>query len=75
MDSWAVQGCRENLGTIVDWMREVAAETSWLQRSVAAGRAVLSGLAFRLDMADPMPSLVREAIRRAEAKQANRSGA
>lgn len=70
MDKWGVGGCREHLETIVGWMREGQERWGWKDKLKAATHAVLSGLAFKLDVTDPYPGLIEEAIRLAEEKEA-----
>jgi hypothetical protein len=66
MDAWGPAGCREREAEIVAWLREEQAKHGWGETLRAAARAVADGLAFRLNPLDPLPGLVREAIRRAE---------
>lgn len=66
MDVWGVDGCRKHFDTIVAWMREGQERWGWKERLSAAAKAVKSGLAFKLNPLDPFPSLIEEAIRRAE---------
>ena len=68
MDAWGVEGCRERRDVIVDWMREGQGRWGWKDKLAAATKAVTSGLALKLDLLDPFPSLIDEAIRRAEAR-------
>jgi hypothetical protein len=69
MDIWGVQKCRENVDNIVQWLRENQEKYTWKDRIAAAAKAVTTGLAFKLNILDPFPSLVAEAIARAEAKE------
>ncbi len=69
MDLWGVEGCRENREQIIAWMREGQTRWGWKDKLAAAAAAVKSGLAFKLNPLDPYPSLIDEAIRRAEQKQ------
>ncbi len=66
MDAWGVSGCRANRDTIIGWMREGQGRWGWKDKLSAAAKAVQIGLAFKLNPLDPFPSLVDEAIRRAE---------
>lgn len=67
MNAWGVAGCRLARAEIVEHMRTHAQAYGWGTFVQAAGRAVLTGLAWRIDLTDPYGSLVDEAIRRAEA--------
>lgn len=66
MDGWGIQGCRERFDEIVTRLRVTADKYSMLQRFEAVIRAASTGLAFRLNPFDPFPSLLEEALRRAE---------
>ncbi len=68
MDEWGVAGCRDNRETIIGWMREGQGRWGWKDKLAASAKAVFTGLAFQLDWSDPFPSLIDEAIRRADAK-------
>jgi hypothetical protein len=68
MDIWGVDGCRARMSEIVGWMRDGQGRWGWKDKLHAAAKAVTSGLAFKLDWSDPFPSLIDEAIRRAEGK-------
>jgi hypothetical protein len=67
MDRLGVSGVRERLDHYDALLREKAGEVGLVDKLRAAGNAVLSGLAFRLDPRDPYPGLIEEACRRAEA--------
>jgi hypothetical protein len=67
MDHWGVAGCWERFDEIVDWLREAADKQGRMAKIRAAFSCPVS-LAFHINPLDPIPSLVREAIRRAEAK-------
>ncbi len=69
MDLWGVDGCVARRDEIVGWMRDGQGRWGWKDKLSAAAKAVTSGLAFKLDLLDPFPSLIDEAIRRAEQKQ------
>ncbi len=69
MDAWGVQGCRDRIDEIVGWMRDGGERWGWVAGFKAASKAVLNGLAFKLNPLDPFPSLVREAINVAERKE------
>jgi hypothetical protein len=68
MDAGGVEWCREHRDEIAGWLRDEAAKRGWGDVFAAGARAVLSGLAFRIDPADVYGSLVSLAIERAEAK-------
>jgi hypothetical protein len=67
MDVWGAEGCRAHFDEIVARLRENAQRYSLWQQLEAAVRTVAIGLAFQLNPLDPLPGLVAEAIRRAEA--------
>lgn len=69
MDLWGVEGCKENRETIIGWMKDGQKRWGWKDKVAAATKAVLSGLAFKLNVVDPYPGLIDEAIRRAEEKE------
>lgn len=66
MDLWGAAECREKFDVIVGWMRDNQQRWGWKDKIKAAALAVKTGLAFKLDPLDPFPSLIEEAIRRAE---------
>lgn len=66
MDRWGVEGCRERFDEIVAWLRESAEQLGWGERFKLLGRATASGWLLRVNWLDPIPSLVKEAIKRAE---------
>ncbi len=66
MNVWGIDGCTRQHDTIIRWMRQAYDLTTWLERRTAEVNAVLTGLAFKLDWSDPIPSLVDEAISRAD---------
>lgn len=70
MDAWGTAGCRARRAEIAGWLRAAAAGMSGAAQAWAALRAAASGLAWRLDPADVYGSLVDEACRRAEVKEA-----
>lgn len=74
MNAWGVAGCRLARAEIVEHMRTRAPAYGWATFMHAAGRALLTGLAWRIDLTDPYGSLVDEAIRRAEADQSTHPG-
>ena len=66
MDLWGIAGCREHFDEIVGWMREGQGRWGWAEKMAIAAKAVATGLAFKVNWADPFPGLIEEAIRRAE---------
>jgi hypothetical protein len=68
MDAGGVEWCRTHRDEIAGWLRDEAGKRGWGDVFAAGARAVLSGLAFRIDPADVYGSLVSLAIERAEAK-------
>lgn len=66
MDEWGVHGCRVNADQIAGWLREGQGEWGWADKLKAGALALATGLAFKLNWADPFPGLIDEAIRRAE---------
>lgn len=66
MDIMGVEGCRDNREMIIGWLREGQDRWGWKDKFPAIGKAIWSGLAFKLNPLDPFPGLVDEAIRRAE---------
>jgi hypothetical protein len=68
MDEWGIDGCRARREEIVRWLREGQTRWGWQDQFAAAVKAVTTGLAFQLNPLDPFPTLVDEAIRRADAK-------
>jgi hypothetical protein len=73
MDDLGVEGCRDQFELIVAKIRENAEKWGWgklsgLAKLPAAGlKAILSGLAFRVNPLDPIPGVVEQAILAAEA--------
>lgn len=70
MNRWGTAGCRERREEIVTHLQKQAEKFGWTGLLYVAARTIGSGLAFRLSLIDPIGSLVDEAIRRAEAKEA-----
>lgn len=66
MDAWGVDECRTRRDEIVAWMREGAPKYGWVEKLKAAANAVLTGIAFTVNWADPYPDLVDAAINLAE---------
>ena len=69
MDEWGIATCEVKREEILSWLREEQAKKGWLDKMKAAGRAVMTGLAFSLNPLDPAASLLDEAFRRARAKE------
>jgi hypothetical protein len=65
MDRLGVTGCRQNFDLLVGKLRKKYHQTTKGERARAAAAALFTGLAFHLDWADPIPSLLRLAIDRA----------
>lgn len=72
MDGWGTEGCREKKDEIVSWLRDEYKRVGWAAILTAVGKAVSTGLVFRLSVLDPVPDLVDEAIRRAEEVEKSR---
>ena len=80
MDEWGIDGCNEHFDTIVGWLAENAEKWGWnkaaeaaapdhetlsLQKKLSVGwKALMTGIAFKVDWTNPFPGLVREAINR-----------
>jgi hypothetical protein len=58
-------GCERNFDCYVGKLRKAYAETTTAEATRGAFTALFSGLAFKLDWTDPIPSLIRLAIERA----------
>lgn len=61
MDLWGPKGCRENRDEILSWLRAGYKTSGWLE----TGRAAVLASAW-IDLADPLGSVLNEAIARAE---------
>ena len=84
MNRWGANGCKLHHGEIVAVMRvndaQIKAQQTKLEKAATVVKAAAtvawnaftlqSGLAFKVNWTDPIPGLVDEAIRRAEAKEA-----
>jgi hypothetical protein len=70
MNAWGAAGCREHFQEIVDGLKKDQDKYSWGTKFRAAMGTVKTGLVFRINPLDPLPSLVEEAIRRTEADDA-----
>lgn len=68
MNAWGPQGCKTHRAEIVENMRTNANAYGWETLATATAKAVLTGLAWRLNPLDLYGSLVDEAIRRAAAE-------
>jgi hypothetical protein len=68
MNAWGPQGCKARRAEIVENMRTNAEAYGWRTLATATAKAVLTGLAWRLNPLDLYGSLVDEAIRRSEAE-------
>lgn len=67
MNTWGVEGCRQHLNEIVQWLKVEAAKRGWLTR-LQAGWGAVRQVGIRLT--DPYTSLVSLAIQKAEEKEA-----
>jgi hypothetical protein len=65
MDEWGPWGSWANKDAILEQLRATQKRLKWTEKLMAASRAITTGLAFKLDPADPAPGLLKEAIRRA----------
>lgn len=68
MDAWGPAECLRRRAEIVAWLAEEQKRRGWVATATAAAHSLLSGLAFKLSLTDPLGSLVDEACRRAEEK-------
>lgn len=66
MNAWGGVGCRQHRAEIIERLRTQQKRYGWAATFAAAGHAIKSGLAFRLNPLDPFGSLADEAIRLAE---------
>jgi hypothetical protein len=69
MDEWGPEICKTKKPEILAAVRENYDKWGWREKLnifVASGKAVMTGLAFKLNPLDPIGSLIDEAIRRAE---------
>ena len=69
MNQWGVEGCRARRAEIVQRLEEQQRAAGWSVTAKAAAMAMVNGIAFRIDLADPLGWLVDEAIRLAEAAE------
>lgn len=68
MNRRGVEGCRATKDEIAGWLREGQDKWGWASKVKAAALAVTTGIAFKVNWADPFPDLVEEACKRAEGK-------
>ena len=66
LNTLGVDGCRREFDRLVAVLQEKYATTTWIDRMKATGLAIITGLAFRLSIDNPIPDLLREAIRQSE---------
>jgi hypothetical protein len=77
MDELGVEGCRKNRQAYIDRIKQNAEKWGWGKLSTMhtlAGvgvKSMLNGLAWKVNWLDPFPGLVDEAIKRAEAHEAD----
>lgn len=69
MNYWGVEGCTKHFNEIVGFLKDGIVHFGWADRMKAAALATIKGLAFKLNPLDPIPSLVKEAIKRAKEKE------
>lgn len=70
MNLWGVAGCKAKRETIVARLNDQKTKRGWTFTAGAVLKAVTTGLAFSINPLDPIGSIVDEAIRRAEVKEA-----
>jgi hypothetical protein len=68
MNGWGSQGCKARRAEIIENMRTNADAYGWKTLATATAKAVLTGLAWRLNPLDLYGSLVDEAVRRSAAE-------
>lgn len=66
MNGLGPDGCRRDRERLVAALVENAKKYTWGEKFVAAVKAVVTGLAWQIDLTDPYGSLLDEAIRRAD---------
>lgn len=69
MNAWGCDGCRQRRAEIVQRLEQQQRAAGWSVTAKAAGMALVSGIAFEIDLTDPLGWLVDEAVRRAEAAE------
>jgi hypothetical protein len=79
MDRIGVAGCREQFDHLVAQIKHNATHWGWADKFANYSRAsfgsLKSGLLFKINWLDPIPGLLSEAIRRAEAVEVARAAA
>ena len=65
MNAWGPSGCEENMAAIVKHLRWAYSKTTWAEVIAGSFTALASGMALELNPLDPLGSLVRLAIERA----------
>lgn len=73
MDVLGVEGCRAKQDDLAKYLKDNAPRWGWEGILNAAVWTVLTGMVFRINPTDPFPSLIKEAIRRAEADAKHRA--
>jgi hypothetical protein len=63
MNLWGIEGVQARREEIKVWLKSKYVEQSWGSILAAAGKAVVSGVAFRIDPLDVFGSLIDEACR------------
>lgn len=66
MDKGGAQECRERRDEFIAEIKSRRMSVTLATKIVAAGAAVLNGLAFSINWADPIPGLFDEAVKRAK---------
>jgi hypothetical protein len=69
MDKLGCDGCEQQFERIVKQIKAGQDRWSWSEKIKAAALSVKTGLAWKLNPTDPIPGLVKEAIRRAREKE------
>jgi hypothetical protein len=72
MDAWGPEECKKRVDEIAGWFRDGQERYGWKDKLKAVTWSILTGLAFSIDPFDPFPSLIREAIQRAEKEEEQR---
>lgn len=71
MDRLGCVGCESQFDRIVAQIKAGQTRWGWAEKTKAAALSVKTGLAWKLNPMDPIPGLVKEAIRRAKEKEKN----
>lgn len=66
MNRLGPDGCRRDRARLVEALQVNAKRYTWGDVAKAAAKALMTGLAWRIDLTDPYGSLLDEAIRRVE---------